>query len=227
MLFHGLWYLASMDPLHLSIALGPLSVYLMLLGAINLSKRPFMTTGARDTAALGVAVAGFAVAGPMELFLPERAVARFGPWVWVLLLSFYALTLLLIVLLMRPRLVIYNITAEQLRPLLSEVVQQLDTEHRWAGESLVLPKLHVQLHLESFGPLRNAQLVSTGPQQSYAGWRTLEIALAERLHQVNGVPNPYGFSLLGFGILIIALVTFWTINDTENVNQALNEMLRR
>lgn len=216
-----------MDALHLSIALGPLSVYLMLLGAINLSKRPFMTTGARDTAALGVAVAGFVIAGPMELFLPERAAVRFGPMVWVLLISFYGLTLLLIVLLMRPRLVIYNITAEQLRPLLAEVVQQLDTECRWAGESLVLPKLRIQLHLETFGPLRNAQLVSTGPQQSHVGWRALEIALSEKLQAVNGTPNPYGFSLLGFGILIIALVTFWTISDPQNVNQALNEMLRQ
>ncbi len=217
----------GVDALHLSIALGPLSVYLMLLGAINLSKRPFMTTGARDTAALGVAIAGFAVAGPMELFLPERAALRFGALVWVLLLVFYALCLLLTVLLMRPRLVIYNISPEQLRPLLAEVVEGLDTEARWAGESLVLPRLGVQLHLECFAPLRNAQLVSTGPQQSYAGWRRLEIALAERLQSVNGVLNPYGFSLLGCGILTIVMVTFWTMSDPQNVNQALNEMLRR
>ena len=216
-----------MDALHLSIALGPLSVYLMLLGAINLSKRPFMTTGARDAAALGVAIAGFVAAGPMELFLPQRADLRFGSMVWLLLLAFYVLSLLLTVLLMRPRLVIYNITTEQLRPLLAEVVQQLDTQSRWAGESLVLPQLGVQLHLESFGPLRSAQLVSTGPQQSHNGWRALEIALSEKLQSVNGSPNPYGFSLLGFGILIICLVTYWTVSDPQNVNQALNEMLRR
>ena len=63
-------YRPLMDPLHLCIALGPLAVYLLLLGIINLMPRPFMTSGARDTAALSIAISGFVVAGPMELFLP-------------------------------------------------------------------------------------------------------------------------------------------------------------
>ena len=73
-----------MDPLHLSIALSPLAVYFVLLGIINLSARPQLTTGARDTAALAVGLSGLVVVGPMELFLPERAAAQFGgafkPW---------------------------------------------------------------------------------------------------------------------------------------------------
>ena len=60
----------NVDALHLSIALGPLAVYLLLLGFVNLSTRPFVTTGARDVGALGLAIAGLIVAGPMELFLP-------------------------------------------------------------------------------------------------------------------------------------------------------------
>ena len=70
-----LWVISSglmyVDPLHLSIALGPLATYLMVLGVVNLSIRPFVTTGSRDTAALGLAISGLAIAGPMELFLPE------------------------------------------------------------------------------------------------------------------------------------------------------------
>ena len=109
------------DPLHVCIALGPLAVYLFLLGLINLSRRPFLTTGARDAAALGVGISGFVVVGPMELFLPGAAANRFGGYVWLLLLAFYALCLTLWVLLLRPRLVIYNATAEQLRPVLAGV----------------------------------------------------------------------------------------------------------
>ena len=80
-----------MDPFHLCIALGPLGVYLLLMGIINLMPRPFLTNGARDTAALCIAISGFVVAGPMELFLPDVANVRLGPFVWFLLLGLYAL----------------------------------------------------------------------------------------------------------------------------------------
>ncbi len=55
----------DVDPLHFCIALGPLAAYLLLLGAVNLSSRPFLTNGARDTAALGIGILGFAIVGPM------------------------------------------------------------------------------------------------------------------------------------------------------------------
>ena len=152
-----------MDALHVCIALGPVAMYFLVLGVLNLSSRPFLTTGARDTAALGLAIAGFAVAGPMELFLPEKAAVEFGPFVWVLLLALYFLGLLLVVLLIRPRLVIYNTTGEQLRPVLAEVVARLDSDARWAGDSLTMPQLGVQLHVEPLIVMKNVQLIAAGP----------------------------------------------------------------
>ena len=97
-----------MDPLHLCIALGPVIAYLMLLGLINSRRRPFLTTGARDLSALGIGVSGLVIAGPMELFLPELATNQFGAYVWVMMLALYGLCWTLIVLLGRPRLVVYN-----------------------------------------------------------------------------------------------------------------------
>jgi len=218
--------LMYVDPLHLSIALGPLAVYLLLLGLLNLSARPFLTTGARDTAALGLAISGFMVAGPMELFLPEAAAVRFGGYVWLLLLGFYGLCLMLLVLALRPRLVIYNVTVDQLRPILADVVSELDPDARWAGDSLTLPRWHVQLHIEPFVAMRNVQLVSAGPRQSYGGWRRLENALADALRETKGQANPYGFSLILFGLLMVALVTYGVVSDTRTVEHALREMLR-
>ena len=214
------------DPLHLTIALGPLAVYLLLLGMLNLSRRPFLTTGARDTAALGLAISGFAVIGPMELFLPEAAAVLLGGYVWALLLGFYLLCLTLVVLLMRPRIIIYNVTVEQLRPTLASVVVELDPDARWAGEALLLPRLSVQLHVEPFVAMRNVQLISSGPRQSYAGWRRLEIALAARLREKKCPLNPYGFSLLFFGLLMVGLIALCVVNDSDAVAQALREMLR-
>ena len=214
------------DPLHLTIALGPLAVYLLLLGMLNLSRRPFLTTGARDTAALGLAISGFAVIGPMELFLPEAAAVLLGGYVWALLLGFYLLCLTLVVLLMRPRIIIYNVTVEQLRPTLAGVVVELDPDARWAGEALLLPRLSVQLHVEPFVAMRNVQLISSGPRQSCAGWRRLEIALAARLREKKCPLNPYGFSLLFFGLLMVGLIALCVVNDSDAVAQALREMLR-
>jgi hypothetical protein len=216
-----------MDPLHLCIALGPLAIYFLLLGSINLSRRPFVTSGARDAAALGIAIGGFVVAGPMELFLPEAAAVRMGVWVWPTCIAFYVLCLSLLVLMMRPRIVIYNVSAEQLRPSLADIVVRLDSESRWAGDSLVMPNLGVQLTVESQGMMKNVQLASAGTQQSYQGWRQLEAELTTVLRSAKGTRNPYGMSLIMFGLLMAASVIYWLTRDPQGVAQALNEMLRK
>lgn len=215
-----------MDALHLCIALAPLSVYLLLLGVINLSRRPLVTNGARDAAALGVGISGLIVVGPMELFLPEDTLNRLGPVAWLLLLAFYGMCLTLFVLLMRPRLVIYNIRPDQVRPILAELVNQLDSKSRWAGECLIMPSLGLQLHVEASPAMRNVQLVATGPHQSYEGWSRLERALTAELREIRGARNPYGFSLVSFGLLMIAAMTFWLVNDADTVAHSLREMLR-
>ena len=215
-----------MDPLHLCIALSPLSVYLLVLGVINLSRRPLVTNGARDAAALGVGISGFVVVGPMELFVPEATMLRLGAFVWVLLLTFYAMCLTLFVLLMRPRLVIYNIRPDQVRPMLADLVHELDRESRWAGECLIIPNLGVQLYVETSAGMRNVRLIATGSQQNYEGWQRLEKSLSTSLRQVQSVRNPYGFSLVFFALLMIGTVTFWIVQDADTVAHSLREMLR-
>jgi hypothetical protein len=219
---------APLDPLHLTIALAPVAVYLLLIGLLNLSSRPFVTTGLRDSAALGVALMGFVIVGPMELFLPERLLARLPlPWlVWPILISFYLLCLTLLVLLQRPRLVVYNITSEQLRASLGDILGQLDKEARIAGESICLPNLGVQLYIESLPVLKNVQLKSTGPLQSYHGWRELEAALRAALRDSRGTANPYGVSLILLGAAILGIVGYLMTFDGEAIAQAWLEMIR-
>jgi hypothetical protein len=185
-----------MDALHVAIALGPVATYLVVLGMINLSSRPLVTTGARDAATLAIALAGFVVVGPMELFLVEEAAALYGGYVWAIMLVAYALIVLLVVLLLRPRIIIYNIALEQLRPVLADVVGRLDAESRWAGDSLVMPRLGLQLHVEAAPLLNNVQLVSSGSTQALAGWRHLETELATALRRARTAVHPLGVSLL-------------------------------
>lgn len=216
-----------MDPLHFCIAVLPLIVYALLLGLINLWRKPFLTTGARDIAAIGIAASGLAIVGPMELFLPEAAANRFGGWVWLLLIAFYGLCISLSILLMRPRLVIYNTTLDQIRPILVNIASQIDKDGRWAGDSLTLPNLGIQVHLETFSPLRNVQIVSSGPNQNFEGWRYLEKELSAALKGTRNRPNFLGLALIVMATGVAISTSVWMFAEQQAVAQALNEMLRR
>ncbi len=216
----------AIDSLHVVIALTPLALYFLLLGLMNLSRRPKLLTGARDTAVLGLALSGLVAAGPMELFMPEAAAMRFHSYVWALLATFYLLCLSLVVLVMRPRLVVYNVSVDQLRPILANIVDDLDSEARWAGDSLVLPQLGVQLCLEQSELLRNAQLVSSGARQSLAGWRRLELALAAALQTSVGSRNPQGFALVFAGLAMSAAIAFSVSQDSQQMAQLLRVLFR-
>ena len=215
-----------MQTLHLCISLGPLAVYLFLVGLINSRRRPFVTSGARDMAALGIALSGFFIIGPFQLFVPDTAADRFGPYIWLMMITLYVLAWTLGVLLMRPRLVLYNITTDQLRPLLATTVKQLDPEMRRAGQCLIMPQLDIQLTVEPAGPLRCVQLVAAGPSQDAAGWRKLEIALAKSLKASHTPVNWYATILMAFAVGIGAIITVRMASDPQLVSQQLQEMLR-
>jgi hypothetical protein len=185
-----------------------------------------LTTGGRDTAALAIAVAGLIIVGPMELFLPADAVGNFGPFVWVLLISFYSLSVTLFILVQRPRLVVYNVTADTLRPVVAEVATALDPDVRWAGSSLVLPHLQIELHMEAFPPLKNMSLVASHDEQNIESWRRLELALSAALNRLEVRPNPSGALLVAASLAMVSLVYWRLYSDPLGVAQAFREMLR-
>jgi hypothetical protein len=215
------------DPLHAVIALTPLAAYLLLLGLIHLSRRPLVVSGARDATALAIAISGFIVAGPMELFLIEEAAVLYGPLVWGMMLLAYALLAMLVILLQRPRIVVYNISLDQLRPLLAETVARLDDQARWAGESLAMPQLGIHLHLESAGAISNVQLVSSGPDQNLAAWQHLERQLAAALRKTRHAAPLLGAMATLSALLLAAAITWLLLRDPAGMTQAFNDMLRR
>jgi hypothetical protein len=219
--------MVAVDPLHIAIALFPLAMYLLALGAINLSPRPLLTTGVRDTLALGIAISGCAIVGPMELFLPESAATLYGGWVWAMMLSCYALFVLFIALMLRPRLVIYNIPLEQLLPVLEETIARLDKQVRTTGSTMVSQELGVQFSVESQAMVNNVQLVAAGPMQSLAGWRKLELELAQSLKSVRTVPSPFAAILPMLGLIMAILITLLLYQNPSGVQQSLADMLRQ
>jgi hypothetical protein len=217
-----------MDPFRFIVAVGPLAIYLILLGYVNLRRSPLVTTGTRDTALLAFAVSGFVAMGPMELFMPEEAVNRFrgASIVWLLLLGFYGLSITLLILLSRPRLIVYNVTLGHLRPILADLAATLDSSARWAGDSLVMPQYGVQLHLDAFAPMRTVTLKPSGMDQSISGWRRLDADLTQILHEAPVSRNPLGYALIVVGLLILSAALSWIVWQPEMFEQAIKEVLR-
>ncbi len=215
-----------MDPLRSCLALGPVAIYLLLLGMINLSRRPVLVSTVRDTATLALALSGMIVIGPMELFFPYSAAARFGDYVWLLLTLLYVMCVVLILLLLRPRLVIYNISVDKLRSSLAEAVERLDADAHWAGDSLVLPHLNVQLYVDNYPALRNVSLVSAGGSQSQAGWRRLELVLLALLARAEVPCGAGGLGLLAAGLLILAGLVVIVAQNPQAASQSLLELVR-
>jgi len=216
-----------MNPLHLCIALSPLAIYMLFLAYMNYGTRPRVLNSFRDLLAVGFGTVGLAIAGPLELFLPESAAFRFGPYSWVMLLILYALTTLLILLCMRPRLVIYNATAEELRPILAMVVQQMDAQSRWAGDGVAMPQSGIHFHLDRAPSMRNVQLVASGNDQDYQSWSQLERRLRVALRKAGGrVRNQNSALFLMLGVVLLVIVTRTVFQEHATMAHSLRELLR-
>jgi hypothetical protein len=215
-----------MQTIYALIAVAPLAMYLVLVGMLNLRRKPYLMTGARESMLVSLALSGLALIGPMELFFPQQAANEFGPYIWLMLLVFYLLAVMLWILISRPRLVVYNISSAQLRALLAEAAGKLDSEVRWAGDSLALPRLNVQLFVDGFDAMRNVSLVGTGGEQSYTNWRRLEGALREILREITVPRNPRGYSMVLVGILLLITLGFQVARDPQAVAQGLIQLLR-
>jgi hypothetical protein len=213
-------------PLFVVLALPPLALYLLLVGAINLRRHPLLLSGTRDTGLLALGLCGFAVAGPLELFLPETAAFRFGPWVWILMLTLYFLLTSLVGIMATPRLVVYNSTVEELRPVISSIARELDTQSRWAGDSLALPQMGVRLHIEPTRRMRCVQLVATGSQQNYEGWRRFERQMRKALRGQDTDRNLKGLYAIVTSCLLLVLVVLAVVRDFEMLTASIQAMLR-
>ncbi len=215
-----------MDPLRFTVAIVPLAVYLATLGLLNLRHYPFVTTGPRDIAALGIGIMGLVIVGPLELFFPEGAAIRFGPFVWVLLIIFYGLCVSLIVLLLRPRIVIYNTTIDQVRPLLTEIAKRMDQKSRWTSDSMIIPNRKIHFHLEAVDWLCNVQIIATGNRQSYEGWRELEVQLRNATRTTRVPPSILGVGLLSIALGFAFVSAIWMFLDQPTVAESFRELLR-
>ena len=215
-----------MEPFRLCVALTPLAIYMIAVALMNFRRRPVVVSGSRDLASLGLGVSGLLLVGPIELLLPQMPAEIMG-YVWSLVVVLYCLLLTLGVLLTAPRIIVYNVTLDQLRPALADAVDDLDPDARWAGGSVALPKLHVECYLEEHPTVRNVSLIATATPQSYSGWRSLERTLRGRLREsVETTPSIWGFGVLVAALGIIGRMGWLAYSRPQEITQGFQEMMR-
>jgi len=191
-------------------ALLPVGAYLFVLGWLHLRRRPAAVSGGVDLAALAAGVSGFVLAGPLALLQPAVGTAA-----WATLMMLGALVVIVAggLLATRPRLVIYNVTLEQLRPVLAEVVGRLDDSARWAGESVVMPARGLQVLMDGRGLARCVSLVAVGTRASPEAWAEFARRVRRGARNLRVRRNPWGVALATTGLLCLAASVAWAVID--------------
>ena len=197
-----------LDALPLWSGLVPLGVYLLLVAAAHLRRRPTVVAGTWDALLLAGAVSGLVLVGPLALVLPA---AGGSPWSWPILLLALVLAVALAVLVPRPRLVVYNITPEQLRPLVAEVASGLDPAVRWAGDTAALPSRGLQVHLEGDGAVRCVALVAVGGRPGVEGWAEFGRRLRRTVRRFRVRRNPWGVVPAGLGVVVLVVAAWLAV----------------
>ncbi len=216
-------------PFTLLLALLPLIGYLILIGGIRASGRAMITTGARDVAALGIAISGLVAVGPAELFFPTPAASMFGPWVWFAIATFYSLCLTLIAITSRPKLVIYGRSPEQVFEPLLQAARRLDPAAvgdatRW---QVTLPTIQVQLRVDGHPGADSAQILAFEPNLTPRFWHQLQGHLREAVPRQSVPRNFAGFSMLLAAACLIGLLLWHSSGREELVVEGFRKWLWR
>lgn len=192
---------ALLDTLPLWAAMLPLAGYLLVLAWMHLRRRPCVVSGTWDGVLLAAAIAGLALAGPLALVRPA-----FGGsgWGWVIMLLLLGLVVAVCILAARPRLVVYNISAEQLRPLVAEVVAGLDPEARWAGASVVLPSRRLQLHVDGTTTMRCPSIIAVGERAALEAWADFSRRLRQSAGRMRVRRSPWAAVFVAAAAAVLA-----------------------
>ena len=193
-----------MNVLSIPFALGPLAIYLVAIGLINVLPKPRLCSGTLDFAALCLGISGLVIVGPIQILLPHTAMLRFGDNAWSPMLFLYLFSATWLLIIRRPRLVIYNIrTGDGFCDLIEKTLRRNHWTSQGAGNILQIEELGIQFEILSISAMRNVTLRATRAEQSPTGWHLLRKELSTELQTVRG-----GFSLVGGLMVMVGLLMF-------------------
>lgn len=188
------------------MALAPLAAYLGLLAWLHARRRPVALAGQVDAALLAGAVVGLVVAGPLAVLQPALGTS---PWTAVSLVVGFALVVAFGMLAARPRLVVYNVGIDQLRPVIAQVVRSLDASARWAGETAALPARRLQVHLDARGPARTVSVIAVGGRAATEAWPEFSRRLRRAIRPLAVARSPWAAVFAALA-LAVAAVAAWS-----------------
>lgn len=191
-------------------ALLPVAAYLVAVGCLHLRRRPVALSGHVDVALLTLGIAGMVIAGPLALLQPG---AGTSVWTTAVLLLGFAVVVAGAVLAARPRMVIYNVGLDQMRPVVASVAASLDPTARWAGETAALPARGLQVHLDERGPARTVSVIAAG-RTSAEAWAEFSRRLRRAIRTIRVRPSPWAWAFLTAGFAV-ALASAWLALTTR------------
>lgn len=179
-------------------ALVPVAAYLVAVGCLHLRRRPVALSGHVDVALLTLGIAGMVIAGPLALLQPGVGTSA---WTAAVLLLGFAVVVAGAVLAARPRMVIYNVGLDQMRPVVASVAAGLDPTARWAGETAALPARGLQVHLDERGPARTVSVIAAG-RTSAEAWAEFSRRLRRAIRTIRVRPSPWAWAFLSAGFAV-------------------------
>ena len=191
-------------------ALLPVAAYLVAVGCLHLRRRPVALSGHVDVALLTLGIAGMVIAGPLALLQPGAGTSA---WTTAVLLLGFAVVVAGAVLAARPRMVIYNVGLDQMRPVVASVAASLDPTARWAGETAALPARGLQVHLDERGPARTVSVIAAG-RTSAEAWAEFSRRLRRAIRTIRVRPSPWAWAFLTAGFAV-ALASAWLALTTR------------
>jgi broad specificity phosphatase PhoE len=191
-------------------ALLPVAAYLVAVGCLHLRRRPVALSGHVDVALLTLGIAGMVIAGPLALLQPGAGTSA---WTTAVLLLGFAVVVAGAVLAARPRMVIYNVGLDQMRPVVASVAAGLDPTARWAGETAALPARGLQVHLDERGPARTVSVIAAG-RTSAEAWAEFSRRLRRAIRTIRVRPSPWAWAFLTAGFAV-ALASAWLALTTR------------
>lgn len=215
------------DPFATVIALLPLATYLLLLGGIRLRRRPLVTTGVRDGAAVALAISGFVAVGPLHLFFPSTAAMELGWWVWVLLVILYLLCVSLLLFSFPQRIVIYGVRSQDVLEPLEAAARTVDPSAISAAERMQvsLPDRQVHLKIERLGWTHAVSIEAFEKNLHPEFWSHLLRELRERTHAMRAPSNRGATAMVVIGGILMAIAAYQVVGQPTETLAGFREWI--
>ncbi|MGC6444114.1 MAG: hypothetical protein ACON4H_15780 [Rubripirellula sp.] len=217
-----------METFSFFLASTPLLIHMLLVSAIRLSGRYYVTTRGREIISLAFAVSGMIAIGPVELFFPMAAAAVFGPLVWAVLVLFYSLCTALLVLGAKPRLVVYGGEPRDLLEPLLMAARSVDSDATAVESQLqiFLPQHGVHLKVSGQRSSDYSNVVAFEDNLSIEFWSVLRAALREQLR--GRVVSRRRGVLLGLATIIFAgFLIFQIFQSGDQLTDGIQDWIWR